>query len=146
MITARSNIDTQDAPREVSRIEGAMAETVTIALAAGASDAMEITVTVKDGFGKAVTGVRALDLWFSGHASSGAITGTSYSGTLVASTGSILTTVTSAKRFEVLTNSSGVFVGSLTATAKPATEYVVVRRPFGGELVYSAASGTNWGA
>jgi hypothetical protein len=94
-----------------------------------------MTVTAQDRSGTTMTGVRELELWFSDSPTSGVLTSTAYSGTLVAVTGALLTTLTAKKHFTVVTDATGVFVGSLTATAKPATEYVWVRKPIGGRPV-----------
>jgi hypothetical protein len=106
---------------------------------------MTITVTSVDASGTTVTGVQQLDLWMSESSTGVGLTADTYSGSLVATTGSILETITAKKHFTVLTAASGIFVGSLTDTAEPADQYVVVRRPIGASLKVSAASGTNWG-
>lgn len=119
--------------------------TVTVARAAGAANTMRITVTVVDADGKAVAAVHSLELWMSGVSTGIGLTAAAYSGTLTAVAGAILTTLTAKKHFKVVTNASGVFTGDLVDTGKPATEYAVVRKPMGGGVVLSAASGTAWG-
>lgn len=130
-VTPKLRIDDHDLAREVSALQGVAEDTVTVTLAAGAANVCTITIQAVDGFGAAITGVRELDLHFSTSAVGANITATAYSGTLVAVTGVIKQTITAAKAFSVLTDANGLFVGSLTATAKPAGEYVAVRRPRG---------------
>lgn len=124
----------------------ASASDVTIDLAAGASNAMLITITAKDAAGNTVAAVHELELHFSTSAVGANVTATAYSGTLVASTGALAVTVTAAKVFRLLTDANGIFVGSLTATGKPATEYVAVKKPGSASLKVSVASGVLWGA
>jgi hypothetical protein len=124
----------------------ARASDVTIALAAGASNVCTITVTAVDASGTTVTGVHELDLWLSESAVGAGLTADTYSGSLVAVTGSLLETITAKKHFTVLTHTTGVFVGSLTDTAKPADQYVAVKKPIGAALKVSAATAALWGA
>lgn len=121
------------------------ASDVTIDLAAGAANAMLITVTAKDAAGATVAAIHELELHFSTSAVGANVTATAYSGTLVASTGALAVTVTAAKVFRILTDANGIFVGSLTATGKPATEYVAVKKPGSASLKVSVASGVLWG-
>lgn len=123
----------------------ASASDVTIDLAAGATNGMLITVTAKDAAGNTVAGVHELELHFSTSSAGANVTATAYSGTLVASTGALAVTHTAAKVFRILTDANGIFVGTLTASGKPATEYVAVKKPLGGSLKVSAASGALWG-
>jgi hypothetical protein len=118
---------------------------VTIALAAGAANGMLITVTAVDGNGATVAAVHELELWMSEDATGIGFTADTYSGTLVASTGSPLTTLTAKKHFTLVTAATGIFAGTLTDTAKPADQYVAVRKPVGATLKVSTASGTSWG-
>lgn len=120
--------------------------TVTIALAAGASNTMTITATVKDVFGATVAAVHNLEIWMSEAATGIGLTADAYSGDLTATAGAILSAHTAKKHWSVVTAATGVFTASLVDTAKPADQYVTVRKPGGGSVVVSAASGTSWGA
>lgn len=95
-----------------------------------------------------LSGINVFDIYMSGVNSGMGITGTAYSGdlTLVTDGGAILGSLVAKKMWRVATNPAGEFVGILTATAKPATEYVCVIHPLNGQPVVSGASGTKWGA
>lgn len=121
------------------------AATVTVAIAASeTTDGMDITVTVKDAAGATIAAVHALDLWMSEAATGIGLTADTYSGTLTASTGAILTTLTAKKHFSVVTAATGIFVGTLVDSANPVDQYVVVKNPFDSKVVVSEVSGTNW--
>lgn len=143
-VTPKLRIDEKDLAKEIADLQGAAEHTYTITLAAGATNGMLVSIQAVDGFGVALAGVRKLEVFFSGSAVGAGLTATAYSGSLVASTGSIIATPVAAKSFVVLTDATGLFVGTLTATAKPATEYVAVVRPRG-SLKVSAASAALWG-
>lgn len=115
------------------------AQTVTVTAVAGASNVSTITVTVKDGAGATVTGVHSLLLWTASDAAGTTVSATAYSGSIVAGTGTILTTETAKHVFEILTASTGIFVGSLTDTAKTA-DYIAVRNPNGNGITVSTAA------
>lgn len=121
------------------------ASDVTIALAVGAANGMLITVTAVDAAGATVAAVHELELFMSTSSVGALLTATAYSGSLVASTGALLTTLTAKKHFTLVTDANGVFVGTLTDTAKPATEYVCVKKPGRASLKVSAVSGVTWG-
>lgn len=140
-IKPKLQIDGEDVVGEVKELQKYAEAGVTIGLAAGATNVCTVTVQSVDGLGAPLAGVQLLDLYFSNSAVGANITPTTYSGSLVATTGAILATVVAAKVFTVLTDATGKFVGSLTATAKPVGEYVVVRRQRG-DLVVSAPTAT----
>jgi hypothetical protein len=118
---------------------------VTIALAASATtDGMDITLQVVGPNGAVRAGVVELEMWMSENASGIGLTADSYSGTLTASTGSILTAHTAKKHVSLVTDANGRAVLTLVDSANPADQYVVVRRPGRADLVVSAASGTSW--
>lgn len=120
-------------------------DNVTIDIAASSTtDGMDITVTVVDAQGNTVTGVRMLDLYMSEAATGIGITGDTYSGDLTATTGAIISAVTAKKHWNVVTAATGIFEATLVASANPADQYVVCKRPLTGGLVVSAVSGTNW--
>lgn len=118
---------------------------VTIALAASATtDGMTITVTVVDRTGTAIAKPFPLLLWLSEAATCANVTGDTYSGTLTATTGVLLQTITAKKTFMVQTAATGVFVGTLVDSANPTDQYVCVTHPITGTPIESAVSGTNW--
>lgn len=122
-----------------------MPANVTIGLAAGASNTMTITMTVKDAAGATLAGVYLLDWWISEAATGIGLTADSYSGTVAPTTGTDLQIVVAKKQFRSLTATTGILVVAAVDTAKPADQYVVVRHPVTGKLIVSAVSGTNWG-
>lgn len=131
-------------PAEIAILDG-IGSTVTIAIAASATtDGMDITVTVKDADGNTVAAVHELDLWMSEDATGIGLTADTYSGTLTAGTGEILTALTAKKHFRIVTAATGIFVGTLVDSGNPADQYVAVKKPIGAGVVVSEASGTNW--
>ena len=105
---------------------------VDVSTAAGANNVSTVTVTVKDSDGNTLVGAYVFDLYFAEDSAGTTITTTTYSGSLVASTGKIVTTITSKKHFKVITDpSTGTFVGSLTDTAETAGQYAVAVSPSG---------------
>lgn len=129
---------------EINALDGA-ATSVTIALAAsGTTDGMQITITAVDAAGDTVAAVHALDVWISEDANGIGLTGDSFSGTLTAGTGAILTAFTAKKHVRVVTAATGIAVLTLVDSANPTDQYVACRAPLGSGVVVSAASGTNW--
>lgn len=111
----------------------------TITFAAGAANVCTVTITWKDRDGNTVQGVRAFDVYLSDASTGAGLTGTAISGELVATTGSSLATVTTHKRWTVATATTGVFVGSLTDTAKSANLYICAIDPQTGLPIVSAS-------
>lgn len=135
----------QAADADLTVIAG-RATTFAIALAAGATNVMQITITAKDAGGTTVTGVHAVHFWISEDAQGEGLTADSASGDLAVTTGTELQEIVSKKHYVGLTDVNGVLVATLEDSGTPADQYVVARQPQGGALVVSAASGTNWGA
>jgi hypothetical protein len=124
-----------------------VATTVSVSLlAATAANGMDITITAKDAAGTTVAEAHQLEFWMSEAATGIGLTGDDYSGDLVATTGVILSAHTAKKHWSVSTAATGIFVATLTDDAKPADQYVAIKKPVGAALVVSAASGTTWGA
>jgi len=122
-----------------------VAHSIAIALAASATtDGMDITVTVKDADGKAISGIQTLILYMSESNSGAGITGDTYSGALTATTGAILVSWEGKNAYLVATGAGGVFAATLVDDANPADQYVVVIHPLSGRPVVSAVSGTKW--
>ena len=119
--------------------------TLTIALAnSTTTDGMDITVTLKQVSGAALTGVYTFLLYMSETNTGSGITADTYSGDLTATEGTILVALTAKKAWLVNTNAGAVFKATLVASANPADQYVVAIHPFNGKPIVSAASGTNW--
>jgi len=118
----------------------------TIALAAGATNSIDATITMVDMAGTTVTGVHEVEVFIT-ESNTGALglTADSASGALTASTGVVLTALTAKKHITAVTDVNGVLVLNLVDSAKPADQYFAVKRPFG-SLILSAASGADWGA
>ncbi len=132
-------------PKELNVLHG-IGTTATIVLAAGASAAMDITITVKDGTGATVAAVHQLEVWMSEAATGIGLTGDAYSGDLVASVGAIHSAHTAKKHWSVVTAATGIFTAALTDTAAPADQYVAMKAPLGAGVIVSTASATSWGA
>jgi hypothetical protein len=103
----------------------------TITFAAGAANTCVFTVQVVDATGAPVAAVFNLAAYFSSSAAGANLTATAFSGTLVATTGAVLTAFVAAKYFDVITDATGKFVGVLTDTAKTTGQYFVIPRPRG---------------
>ena len=118
--------------------------TFTVALAASVTtDGMAITITAKNGDGATVAAPVGFEWWISEATTGIGLTADSYSGTVTAGTGAILTALTAKKHFLAATAATGIFVATAVDSANPVDQYVVVKQP-NGKLVVSAASGTNW--
>lgn len=119
-----------------------IAENVTIALAAGAANSFNATITVKDKEGVAVPGIHTLDVWISDDADGSGLTATAASGALTASTGVILTALTAKKHVRLTTAATGIAVLNLVDSVKTQGERVVVTNPGTSRPVVSAATVT----
>jgi hypothetical protein len=123
----------------------AVVDSVSIALAASATeDGMDITVSLLDAAGVAVQGCHALELWLSESAIGAGLTADSYSGTLTASVGAILTALTAKTHVVLVTSAGGQAVLTLVDSANPVDQYVAVKNPLTGRVHVSGASLTNW--
>jgi len=118
---------------------------VRIDLAASATtDGMEATLSVRNARGEIVPGIYCLEAWISESSTGAGLTADSYSGTVTASTGTILTAFTAKKHFSVMTASSGIAVLLAVDSANPTDQYVAAKSPNTGLVHVSAVSGTNW--
>lgn len=126
--------------------DGVLPYNVTVALAASSTtDGMDITITVVDKDGAAMLDSFVLEWWISEDSDGVGLTGDSYSGTVTAGTGAILTALTAKKHFIAVTSeASGTIVATAVASANPTDQYVCVKHPVTGRVIVSAASGTNW--
>jgi len=93
---------------------------VTIAAAAGGSNVCEVTFTVKDVNGTAMTVPTLLTVFLSDAATGVGLTGTSASGTVQAkaSSGTDFSTLVSKKALRVQTKADGTYILEITDTAK----------------------------
>ena len=97
----------------------------TFAIAAGASNVTNVTITLKDAEGVALTNAAIVDLWLSDAATGLGITTTAASGTPAPTTGTILGIETTKKAWRVVSSAAGAIVLEITDTAKT-TFYVAV--------------------
>lgn len=122
---------------------GSVATFTVVPAAGGATDAMDVTITAKDGTGATVAKVVSFEFWFSDASSGAGLTADSFSGNLTA-TGGVITSVLTAKK-HVLghTAATGIAVLRIVDSANPVDVYPVVAAPDGSAVV-GAVSGTNW--
>lgn len=109
---------------------------LTVAAAAGGANVSEVTITVLDGAGAAITTPALLDVWLSDDAQGEGLTSTTASGTVQAKSGegTDLQTVTAKKYLRVLTKQgAGTYVLEITDSAKTAF-YVSVANPMTGRV------------
>lgn len=118
---------------------GASNLTLAFSVAAGASNVSEVTITVKDGAGATVAGVYNLDVWLSDAAAGAGLTGTTASGAVAAkaASGVDLLAYTAKKAIRVQTLATGVYILSITDTAKTGF-YICGQAPGTGRAVVSA--------
>ena len=119
---------------------------VTFAPAAGATNVCEVTCTVKDAAGVAMARPVMFDLFLSDSSVGAGLTSTTASGAVAAKAGSQdVATLTSKKALRVQTSALGIYVLSITDSAK--TAFRVCAQLPGGKVSISAAliSG-NYGA
>lgn len=115
----------------------------TVAIAAGAANVCTITVTAKDAANVTVLGLHEFILTTSSAATGAGISTVAYSGTIAATTGTIINTLIAKHQFICQTDpTTGTWVGSLTDTAKTAGETIVVKKPVGSLCTVSAATVT----
>lgn len=127
---------------ELNALDG-IAVNYTVTIAAGAANVCTITVTAKDAAGATVLGLHEFILTTSSAASGAGISTVAYSGTIAATTGTIINTLIAKHQFICQTDpTTGTWVGSLTDTAKTEGETIVVKKPVGGLCTVSAATVT----
>lgn len=112
---------------------------LTFSPATGGSNVCEVTVTVNDAAGKTLAAVTNFDLWLSDAATGAGLTGTTASGavTVKTSSGEVVGTLTTKKALRVQTLATGVFILSITDSAK--TGFYVCGQLPGRPLNVSAA-------
>jgi hypothetical protein len=114
----------------------------TVALAAGAVNSFNATITVKDKDGNTIAGRHILEVYITNDAEGDGLTATAASGALTASTGVILTALTAKKHVRLITADTGIAVLNLVDTAKTQGERVVVVNPANFRPIVSAATVT----
>lgn len=112
---------------------------VTFAIAAGTTNEALITCTVKDGHGNAMTSPVPINVWLSDAADGEGLTATTASGAVAAGTsgGAVLGTLTTKKALLCQTTDAGVFILSITDSAKTGF-YVAAASLFTGQTNVSA--------
>tara|TARA_R100000808_G_C2130311_1_gene139651 strand:+ start:340 stop:774 length:435 start_codon:yes stop_codon:yes gene_type:complete len=114
--------------------------TVDVAISAGASNVVTCTVTVKDSSGNTLAGVHKMDMIVTDSATNLTLTGTSASGSLAATTGTVLKAHTAKKHVTFITANTGIAEFTLTDTGKTEGELFAVFH--GGGPGYSISSPT----
>lgn len=106
--------------------------------AAGASNVCEVTITVKDAAGSTIAAVHNLDIWLSDAATGAGLTATTASGAVAAksASGTDLGTLTAKKALRVQTLATGVYILSITDTAKTGF-YICAALPSAGKAIVS---------
>lgn len=148
VVGASKNLDTVTvASLKVGASAVLLPDSATLAPAAGASNVCLVTITVVDGAGTAVTRPVVLDIWLSDAATGLGVTGTTASGAVAAgATGTDLVDLTSKKVKKVITSAAGVYILSITDTAKTGF-YVAANIPGSDKISVSAQLVTgNYGA
>jgi hypothetical protein len=110
-------IDKQDVEKFLKNLSG---KAPVITVAPGAANVATFTIQFP------TAEVYAFELYMSTSAAGANVSGTTYSTGLGVTTGAISFTKTANKVLDVLTDATGKAVVTLTATAKPAGEYLVV--------------------
>jgi len=120
-------------------VPSGITSTFTFAPAAGAANVSEITITATDAAGATVASVQNYDLWLSDSATCAGLTGTTATGAVAAkaASGVDLVVYTAKKAQRVQTLATGVYVLSITDTAKTGF-FVCAAIPSSGKAVSSA--------
>lgn len=115
-----------------------MPATATLSPAAGASNVCLVTITVKDAAGVAMAASQSIEVWLSDAATGIGLTGTTASGAVAAgAAGTDMFTYTSKKHLKVQTSATGVYILSITDSAKTGF-YVCAKLPGRGNTQVSA--------
>lgn len=119
--------------------------TVVFAPAAGAANVCEVTCTVKDYAGNTVAEAVVFDLWLSDATSGAGLTATTASGAVAAkaASGTDFAVLTTKKATRVQTLATGVYILSITDTAK--TLFKVCAQIDGKTIVSTALTAAQYG-
>ena len=114
---------------------------VTMTVATDGSNKTKVTCQLVDIEGTSVSKVMNFDLWLSDAATGAGFTATTASGAVAAGTsGTDIATLTSKKALRVQSNASGVYILSITDTAK--TAFKVCAQMPDGEVIVGATLAT----
>ncbi|WP_064033458.1 DUF2190 family protein [Methylosinus sp. R-45379] len=118
---------------------------VSMAAAAGGANVTEVTITAKDAAGNTVAAPYNFDLWLSDDAAGAGLTATTASGAVGAKTssGADLAAYTAKKALRVQTLATGVYILSITDTAK--TAFKVCAQIGGRTIVGMTLAAGNYG-
>jgi len=131
---------------EVNLIDNAVASATAVPTA-GATDVCIFTVTLKDAAGVAMASRRAVLVYITEDANGDGVSADTYSTGAAVSDGVLIAALTANKVFLVLAGADGLAAISITDSAKPADQRLVVIDPVTGRvLAVSAASAALWGA
>lgn len=117
--------------------------TVTYSFAAGTSNAVLVTITVRDPEDRAVSAPVNFDLWLSDSSTGAGLTATTASGAVTAALGTIIGTYEAKKAFRVQASITGQFILSITDTAK--TGFRIVSQIANARVVSNALTSGNYG-
>jgi hypothetical protein len=132
--TVRTRVDHEDAEKAIVEILkwSELGTVISFAPGVGGSNTCIYTIQVVDAQGNNVAAVFNLAAYFSSSAVGANLTAAAFSGDLVAgASGAILTEFVAKKYFDLITDATGKFIGTLTDTAKTQGQYLVVPRPRG---------------
>lgn len=115
-----------------------IANNFTISNAAGTANLCNITITAKDGSNATVAAVHQFIFTLSDSASTGAVTGTTASGTVTCTTGVDYFDLLAKKQKIINTATTGIAVIALTDTAKTTFYPVVTAFAKAGKIFYGA--------
>jgi hypothetical protein len=126
-------IDKQDVEKILKNLSG---KSPKITVAPGAANVATFTIQFP------TKGVRKFELYMSTDSAGANVSGTAYSTGLAATTGAVMASITANKFLQVLTDATGKAVITLTATAKPVGEYLVVPRVEGVAMSPATVTGS----
>lgn len=114
----------------------------TFTIGSESSNAIPVTIQLKDDKLDNLTERKGIEVWLSDHASDGTIISTAPDGGVAigSSTGKIVTSLVANKHFLCLTNATGALILSITHAAGAKTLYVYVKFPDGSIKVSSAVT------
>jgi hypothetical protein len=132
--TVRTRVDLEDFEKTAVEILkwSELGTNISFVAGAGGSNGCVFTIQVVDATGAPVNAVFNLAAYFSSSAVGANLTAAAFTGDLVAgASGAILTEFVAKKYFDLITDATGKFIGTLTDTAKTQGQYLVVPRPRG---------------
>ncbi len=110
-------------------------------VASGVTDAIDVTLTVVNANGVAITGIFALEVWVSDTATGVVLTSTAASGAMTSGAlGAVTATHTAKKHVLFATSGSGAGILRLVDSANTAGEYFCCRHPVTGQIITGPAT------